>query len=220
MASSASPQTGIYKAQHTGRGTTMVVDAAGSIDITSGKIQLPGSLGRGYIPLGPYLFVARELSSGEAFASGTTASGMFFGGLLLNETTPKMALNSTDGQAFYLQWIGGNNDGIKLPPIAMPPDLSTAGGMTIDLYGETVGTATAADAIQAIQIKAWAGIGATADIGTTHANFTTSPTYKSITISSANLTTTVLNITLIPQAHAGRQINLYDGRITYARKTS
>ena len=218
MATSDSPQTGIYKQQHTGRGTTMVFDADGALDLSAGKVTFPTAL-QGYLDMGPYLWGARNLASAETLASGSSAPTAFWGGLLMPDGQPALKLTASNQQAAYLQWTSGNAAGIKLPPITMPVDFTTAGPLSIALYGEVVGTATAADAIQAITVKAYMGPTGT-DVGTTHANFTSTPSFKAISIASGSLTTDTLNLTLVPQTHAARAINLYGGKITYTKKTS
>lgn len=214
MATSNSPQSGIYTDQHAGRNATMHFDAGSKLDVQA--LQL----GQGLIDISPYIFTAREVASGESITSGTTAPAYFFGGLLLPDTSPALLLSASDAQTFYLNYASAVVDGIKLPPVAMPNDLSTAQGLTVSLYGEVIGTATAADAAQGFDIRCWGGIGATTEFGSTHPNFTSTPSYKSISITSANTPTDVLNITLIPQAHAGRAIRLYGGKIAYTRVTS
>ena len=72
MATSDSPQTGIYFDQHQNRETTMHVDASsvltidGTLNVTSGKFNLPGSLGQGYLNIAQ---ICERITS----ASGATA---------------------------------------------------------------------------------------------------------------------------------------------------
>lgn len=223
MATSASPQTGIYKDQHAGRSATMHFDEDGHLDLTSGSVALPGALGQGFIDLSPYIFGARQLASAEQFIAGSSAETAFWGGILYGGTatagTPAMVLNSSVDQAFHLNYASAVVVAIKLPPIFMPGDMSTAGGLTIGLFGESVGTGTASDAAAGFDIRCWAGIGDT-EMGATHPNFSSTPSLQTISIASGDLTTDVLNITLVPSAHAGRAIRLYGGRITYTKKTS
>lgn len=202
-------------------GGTIDVQGGGHINAASGRITQPGSLAKGYVDLGPYLVNARELSSAESLVTGSSGDPLF-GGLLsggATGTTPALALTSSGDQSFYLDWASANVDAIKLPPIFMPGDMSTAGGLTIGLYGETVGSATAADAKQCFDIRAWMDIGDT-EMGATHPDFTSTPGLKQITLASGDVSTGILNLTLVPQAHAGRAIRLYGGRIDYTKKTS
>ena len=186
--------------------------------MVNGLTNAIGNLATGTIDLGAHLFAARELSSGDNFASGSTAPTMFFEGVLGVDTTPAFSNLTSGDQTFALTWASNNTDTIKLPPIALPADFSTAGGVRVDLLGESIGTGTASDAIAAIQVRAWCGIGG-ADLGSTHPNFTSTPSYQTVSLSTGNLATTVLNLTLTAQAHAGRPIRLYGLRVRYTRTT-
>lgn len=221
MATSDSPQTGIYTQQiGPGRSATMVFDDGGTLDLTSGKVILPGALGIGYLQLGPHLFAAREMASAEKLTSGTTAPSYFFGGILLTDTTPALIALSTADPIACLQWASANVDSILLPPIALPNDMSTAGGFTIELYGETVGTGSASDAADAFTINTHWGVGGSTAGGTTHPNFSSTPSWQGITIASGTVTTNSLSIILTPLAHAARPINVYNMRASYTRKSS
>jgi hypothetical protein len=191
--------------------TEQVIDAGGYFNAASGAVLMPGSLAKGYIDLGPYIFQARKMASGETL---TTASGS-----VIDPDVGSVALTSTGDQSLYVGWASAAVNGIKLPPIAMPGDMSTAGGVTIGLYGETVGSASAADTKDALDIRCWMDVGDT-EMGSTHPDFTSTPALRTITLTSANVSTGILNITLVPEAHAARAIRLYGGRIGYTKKTS
>jgi len=215
-------QEGQSKVYRTQGATALVVAAGGTLDITSGAVKLPGSLAVGYIDLGPYLIAARELASAETMIDGTSAEAGYWGGILTGGatgSTPGLALTSSGDQSYYLNYASAVVDGIKLPPIFMPGDMSTAGGLTIGFYGETIGSASAADAKDAYDIKCWFDIGDT-ECGATHPDFTSTPALRTITVASGDVSTGILNITLVPAAHAARAIRVYGGRIDYAKKTS
>lgn len=237
MATSDSPLTGIYRDQHVGRETTMhievssVLDVSGQINVVGGVLDLsqaatftmPGALRQGYVPLGVHLFNARNAASAEKIASGSTAPTAFFGGLLMPDGAPSLDFFSTGERIPRAQWVSGNAASIVLPPLSMPQDMATAAGIRLGLFGETVGTASAADAVQAIQILArFAALtsASDADVGSTHPNFSSTPSWQEVTITSGNLTTNTLSIILTPQAHANRAINLYDARMIYTKKTT
>lgn len=226
----ASGQSRIYREQvrgaaggateHFASGARLVGHAGSSFDFTSARVSLPGSLGQGFVDLTRHLFAAREVASNEEITSGTTAPTYFFGGLLLPDTTPSLDVLSTDDPIMRLQWVSANVDGIMLPPVALPGDVATAGGITVELYGETVGSATAADAAQTIDIRARIGLGDT-EMGATHPNFTSTPAWQGITIASGDVVASGhLNLLLVPSAHAGRAINVYGARMSYNKKTS
>ena len=238
MATSDSPGIGIYT-QHTGLGreSTMHVDASnvlniagtlalaagGAVNAASGSITMPPGLASGHIPLGVNLFNARNAASGETVASGSTAPTAFFGGLLMPDGDPALKFNSTAGRIPMLEWVSALVAAIVLPPVAMPQDFSTAGGLRVELFGESVGTGTASDAISALTIVAhFAALTSASDanVGATHPNFTSTPSWQGITIASGSVGTNSLSLILTPQAHAGRAIRLYDARARYTKVTS
>lgn len=243
MATSDSPGVGIYM-QHTGLGreSTMKVDASnvidvsgtvdfiggtlrsnGAVNLASAQVTFPANLASGHMNLGVHLFTARNAASGETITSGSSAPTAFWGGLLMPDGQPALKFDSTVGRIPMLEWVSAVVAAIVLPPIAMPQDFSTAGGLTLEMFGETVGTASAADAIQAITIAAhFASLtsASDADVGATHPNFTTTPSWKGITIASGSVGTNSLSVILTPQAHALRAIRLYDMRARYTRVTS
>lgn len=225
MPTSASPQQGIYYEQHINRETTMIVDSSntirgdGTFNFASGRVTMPGSLARGYINLGAHLFGARVAASGETVASGSSAPTAFWGGLLMPDGTPALKFLSTADPILMLSYASGITTPIALPPISMPQDMSTAGGFTIEIYGETVGTGSASDAADAFKINARYGVG-DVEMGSTHPNFSSTPSWQGITLASGNLTTDMLNIILTPQAHAARGWQVYGMRASYAKLTS
>lgn len=244
MATSDSPQVGIYTdPPKTGsRNATMHFEASntldmagtlalsgtiqaqgGTLDMTSGTFVPPGAQARGYIGLGTHLFTARNAASGETVASGSTTPTAFYGGMLMPDGQPSLGFNTTVGRIPALSWASANVAAIVLPPIAMPADLSTAGGLTFELFGEIVGTASAADAVDAITVAAhFAALTSASDanVGTTHPSFTSTPSWKGITIASGSLSTNSLSVILTPQAHAAQILRVYNARMSYQRKTT
>ena len=230
MVMAASGQIGIYtdpviggKAATMHVDTSSILDVRGRLNVASGQLNLPGSLGIGYVDLGPHLFAARNSASSELIASGSSAPSAFWGGLLMPDGNPSLNQLSTANPQMRIQWASAQVAAIVLPPIAIPNDLSTAGGLTVQLFGETVGTASAADAIQAVQIIARSdplSSASNADQGATIPSFTSTPGWQGLTLASGTLTTNVLTIMLVPQAHAARAINVYGARLSYSKKTS
>lgn len=215
-------QTGQSKVYRTQGSTGLVIGEGGSLNAASGKVTLPGSLAKGYIDLSPYILGARQMASAENLISGTSAETAFWGGMLVKGATagtPALDLTASGDQSAYLNWASAIVVAIKLAPIMMPGDMSTAGGLTVGLFGESVGTGTASDAKSALDIRCWMDIGDT-EMGSTHPDFTSTPSLKTIALTSGNVSTGILNITLVPEAHAGRAIRLYGGRVDYTKKTS
>ena len=163
-------------------------------------------------------------------ASGGTVSVDAGGALTLDGTVNVQSrtssmhgaikFNSTIDHVWLLQWASAQVAAIATLPISLPNDMSTAGGLTIELFGETVGSASAADAQDCFNILARFGVGNASAAGTTHPNFTTTPSWKGITVASGSVTTDTLSIQLTPQTHANQQLNLYNMRASYTKKTS
>src|SRR3990167_8585020 len=145
MATSDSPQTGIYTQQHAARETSMVVDASsimrvdgtfrgsGTIDMSSMTVTLPGTLQLGGFDLGAHLFSARNAASGETVASGSTTPTAFFGGILMPDGQPALGFDSTANRRLRLNYASAVVAALVLPPIAMPQDFATAGGLTLEM---------------------------------------------------------------------------------------
>ena len=232
----SSGQQGVFIVPHVNKETTMVVDASSRIRVQSGGLidgatatgsflfapgeiessDLGANLRVGTIPLGGHLFAGRKLASAETLATGLA------GQLLTTTGDPSIELTSSGDQSAYLNYASAIVVGLKLPPIALPRDFSTAGGLTLELLGESVGTGTASDAAAAFDIRAWAGLGDT-EMGSSHPNFTSAPTWQGVTLASGDVlapTTDIaatINVTLTPLAHAGRAFRVYDMRARYTR---
>lgn len=233
----ASGNSRFYSEQHINAGSTRemasgavlhlsagaLIDAAtatGLITLASGAINaghLAGDLASGTVPLGSHLFRSMKLASAETLATGLGPQ------LLTTTGNPSIELTSTGDQSGYVEWASAQVIGIKVPPIALPADFATAGGAAIDLFMQTVGTATAEDADAAMDVRAWAGIG-DAEMGATVA-ISSANQWRTLTITSGNVLgpdSTVggfLNLTLVPGAHAGRAWRVYDMRMRYTRSS-
>lgn len=192
-------------------GDEFVVASGGTLTIEAGGV-ISGI--KDTVPLGSHLFGGRNLASAETLSTGVTAI------ITSSADNPQLALTSSGDQSLYLGWASAVVGGIKLLPIALPNQLSTAAGLTIELFGESVGTASAADAKSALDIRCWSGIGDT-EMGSTHPDFSSTPSWKGITLASGDINATApLNVTLVPEAHAARAIRVYDMRARYTRSSS
>lgn len=221
MAASNSPQKGIYTDQiTTGRNTTMHFDEAAHLDLASGRVTLPGSLGRGHVNLAAAMFGGRNAASDETVASGSSAPTAFWGGLLMPDGVPAMKYVSTADKTWMLDWASAGVATVAMLPISIPQDLATAGGLTVEFYGETYGTASATDAKDCLTIGADWAIGGTSDTPTTAPDFTSTPSWKGITIASGSITSDSVTLRIFPAAHALRGIRVYNARMSYQKKTS
>jgi len=205
MATSASPQTGIYYAQHVGRGTTLVVDNDGVLDMSSGTARLPAVLRQGVINFG--LNEAWEVSSADSLNALTSGTNPSIG-----------RINAGTDPAWRIRWASGagNADPVQFNAF-MPPDVSTAPGMTISVYGE----GSSANAENKLNIAVFFGVG-DANAGASGGQLTSSPTLQSITVASGDIITNVpVTVVLTPSsAHASGPIDLYGLRAVYTKVTS
>lgn len=211
---------GIWTESTTGRGATMHYDEDGHLDLTSGSIQLPGSLGRGYMNIGSHLFAGRNAASNETIASGSSAPAAFWGGLLMPDGVPAMKFRSSGAKEWMLDWATAGVAAVAMLPVSLPDDMATAAGLTIEFFGETYGTASATDAKDCLTITPHFGIAGSTALGATAPDFTSTPSWKGITVASGSVTTDEVTITVWPQAHALRGLRVYGARIGYTKKTS
>ena len=105
---------------------------AGVADFTSARVTLPGSLGRGYIPL-----VARGVKA-TATASGLVTAWT---------TALNPALVNTDITSGYsgYRWATANLNPLHFEPVRVPLDFSSAGGLNV----HTIASGAAANATNA-----------------------------------------------------------------------
>src|SRR5512146_1645649 len=101
--------------------TEQVIDAGGYLNAASGKVTLPGVLMKGYINLA--LGDAMEVSSADSLNAMTSGTVPLIG-----------RINAGTDPKGRLQWTS-NADSVQWD-LMLPGDLSTAGGMTLDIYGE------------------------------------------------------------------------------------
>ena len=212
MAGSSGYSVGIFRRQGgnemvVSSGSSFVVDAGGvftfngTLNASGGAVVLPGVLGRGYInlPLGD----AMEVSSADSLNPLTSGTNPLIGRINAG-TDPKARIRwaSGTGATDLVQW-----------DVHLPPDVATAGGMTLNLYGEkTSGTSNALEA------RIFFGVGDT-NAGSTVA-LTSSPANAAITIASGDIVAnTPVAIIVGPQSVSGN-VDLYGARLTYTRLSS
>lgn len=204
MATSASPQQGIYYVQHSGRNTTLVVDEAGVVDITSGTLRTPAVLRQGFVNFS--LGAAWEVSSADSLNALTSGTNPSFG----------RTNAGTDPQS-RVRWASGtgSTDPIQISAM-LPPDISTAAGLTVGVFGE----GASANATNELDVRVYFGVG-DANAGTTVA-LTSTPSIRTVAIASGDVIASApITIAIAPNAHASGPIDLYGGiRLTYTRVTS
>jgi hypothetical protein len=210
---------GVYRKQGA---TEMVIDTGGTLNAASGKVNLPPNLKRGFVPLN--LFGARALASGETYnsfqvsATGAALPTGSVGGLLAAGTVPFLGAFSTAAKAAVVQWASGSVQAIAFPPIPVPPDFSSAGGLSIHAIAERTSD-NASDNV--LDFRFWANTNAS-NKGTTGATMTTTPAEYSAAVSSAEAGAHPgsWNVHIVPGTHTNNAVRLFNAWIEYTRVTS
>jgi hypothetical protein len=194
--------------------------SAGVITTVAGALQaasLPTNLKTGFIPLD--LCALREIVNNDI---GNVADGAAWGsgGVLAQDTTPKLERtdDATD-KMLRVHWAAGNVDEVQFPPIPIPPDFDNSGNMTVHLL---VHKGSNTNTTFAIDVQAFSGKGDTEMGGKTGAiTATTTPTEYPVTLTGANVGAHpgVLNLSLVPDAHANDAVYLLAAWIEYQRKS-
>lgn len=196
---------GIRKLQHTGVNTTMVVESGSVIDVTTGTLRTPAVLRQGYINFN--LLNALEVSSADSLNALTSGTNPSIG-----------RVNAGTDPANRIRWASGtgNADPIQFG-FYMPPDLSTAGGLTFTLYGE----GSSANAENKLNVAVWFGVGGS-NVGASGGALSSTPAAQSISVASGSLVANVpVTVIVTPSsAHASGPIDLYGLRATYTQVTS
>lgn len=210
MANNQEPHSKIYKTQ----GATAQVFSSGSqaqftsgselnfgagstANFTSGSVKLPGVLGKGWIDLP--LTAAMEVSSADSLNALTSG------------TNPAISrVNAGTDPKARIIWTS-NVDPVQWD-IMLPHDLSTAGGMTLNLYGEASGTP-----------NTWAadirfGVG-DANAGTT-GPLTSTPANASIPIASGDVIANAPMSIIVGPTSASGLVRLYGARLVYSKASS
>lgn len=186
-------------------GGRVVVEAGGQIDASAGAMTLPGSLGRGYIPLVPI-----------GVKTTATASGI----VPITATSVNPKLTNPDITSGYLGWewstAAGNINDLYFAPIRVPSDLATAGGLSVHV----VASGAAANATNALNVRMRAGT-ATAAILTTHV-LAAAPVETTAVIASGSVPATgFMSFSAAPEnAHASGNVRLLAAGLSYQRRTS
>ncbi len=190
------PASGVYSKQGA---TEYTVDAGGYLNAASGKVQLPGVLGKGYIDLP--LQRAMEVSSADSLNALTSGTAPYIA--RINAGTDPKARIAWTSNADPVQW-----------DVMLPGDLSTAGGMVLGLYGE----------ISSGAVNGWVadvrfGVG-DADAGSTKGPITSAPALYSIPIASGDVIANAPMSVAVGLATASGTVSLYGARLEYTKKTS
>lgn len=188
----------------------------GQLNAASGRITLPGVLGRGFL----------NFDLGGGFAKTTaTASGLV--SPLATGVQPSLKTFETTDNRWQsrLRWTtaAGATNVFVLPPIRIPNDLSTAGGLKVHLNGERSSAQATDGGSGAVQVRVYANVASTTgntNIGTTH-ELTSAPGESTADIASGSVPASgLLTVVLVPNGHSSTPIDLYGGGFSYQKKTS
>lgn len=201
--------------------TEIFIDAGGRLNAASGSVVLPPSLKRGYIPLD--IFSGRILSSGENYFSfNVSATGNVVpasgGGMLHAGSVPSLTMNSSVNKAAVLTWASGQVQVVAFPPIPIPMDFSSAGGLTLHAIAERASD-NASDNV--LDFRFWNGSNAS-NKGTTGSTLTSTPAEYSAAVSSAEAGghPGYWNIHLVPGTHTNNAVRVFSAWAEYDKATS
>ena len=203
----ATYQTPIYQAQG---GAELHISTAGRLIVHEGGSVLV----QGSIPLD--FSRARTISStsGEGFSSANL-------GYVSSGTTPAYAVVSTTDRTMRLQWASASVAGIQLPTIPVPPDFSTANGLSIQLLAGKP-SSSGSTAVK-FDVQFWAGIGET-ESGTVTANITSStPGIFNVAVPASALISASAGgcwtVAVVPSTHDVDPVYIHTGQINYTRSS-
>lgn len=214
----ASYQPKVYKKQG---GNELVVASGGKITVESGgeieyqsgstKDDQGGDRIKGFIPID--IFSNRLLST-NAFLNTIEA------GTADGNTGPSLArVNGATDKAARLVLAANTTDEFQFHPIPLPPDLDDTADMTVHLL---VAKGSNTDTTATIDIQAFFNVGDTECGGATAALAVATLAEYSATLAAADVPAApgVLNISLVPGAHANDAIYIYTAWIEYTRKVA
>ncbi len=222
----AESQARVYRkqgatAQVIASGGTLEVQPGGVIDVSSGSIVLPANLKRGFQPLN--IFAGRIMASGENFFDiivNTTGASLnaSVGGILHAGSVPALQTGSTVARGAQISWASGQAQVVAFPPIPIPPDFASAGGLVIHALAERASDNASNNVLD---FRFWANQNAS-NKGTTGSTMTSTPADYSAVVSSAEAGgyPGTWQVHIVPGTHTNNAVRLFGAWIEYDRKTS
>lgn len=184
----------------------------GATQLASGGVTAPKlstNLARGFIPLD--LTTVRIISANDI--QNTTEAGVPDG----NTAGPKLLrVNTSTDKALRLTWAASEVNEVQFAPIPLPPDLDTTQNMQVSLLVYKDGNT---DTTLTIDVQAFFNTGDTECGNATAAITETTPTEKTVSISSADVAAHpgVLNLSLVPGSHGTDALYLLAAWVEYGR---
>ncbi|HZT29417.1 MAG TPA: hypothetical protein VFA33_06015 [Bryobacteraceae bacterium] len=124
-------------------------------------------------------------------------------------------INSATDKALRLTWAAGSQVELQFPAVALPPDLDDAAPMEVHLICAKDANANTVN----IDVQAFFGVGDT-ECGAATPTIAQARAEYVVTLAAADVPAApeVLNLALVPGAHAGDALYLDAAWIEYARK--
>lgn len=170
-------------------------------------IEQYGALRVGFIPLD----IVNAVVIAANVVQNTTEGGRPDG----NTAPTLQRVNADTDKALRLTWAAGSQAELQFPPVPLPPDLDDAAIMEVHLV---CGKDANANTVN-IDVQAYFGVGDTECGAATPTIAQAKAEYK-VDLAAADVPVhpDVLNISLVPGAHAGDALYLYAAWIEYVRK--
>jgi hypothetical protein len=162
-----------------------------------------------------------DISSAREIAGDAIQNLAAVGGLLASDSVPSLTrVNAATDKALQVSWAATEVDEIALPPIAWPVDLDPAADVIVHLLLTKNGNT---DNAAVIGVNAFEGWGDANFGGNTQAlNVAANTMFDAqVTLAHANIagSPNVLNLAIIPGAHANDAIRLHGVYLEYTRRT-
>lgn len=171
------------------------------------QIENYGRLAVGCIPLD----IANAVVISANVVQNTTEGGRPDG----NTAPTLQRVNQDTDKALRVSWAGGSQVELQFPPVMLPNDLDDAAPVFVDLVcGKDANANTVA-----IDVQVFFDVGDT-ECGASSGTIAQAKAMYSAEVAAADVPAdpTVMNISLVPGAHAGDALYLYGARVRYTRK--
>lgn len=194
-----------------GSGATLGADSGATVDLSTATVKLPtASLGTGILTLP--IHAARQISANDTMVAASA------GGLLCNNSTPKLIRNNTTtDKGLQIIWAASDNTEITMGSVVYPPDADVSQNMTLKILCAMNG----ATDTPVIKANIFEGVGGT-DIGgnTTAAAASPAGVVTLNVVPGGTGYPNVASLSLTPGNHTTNTLSIYGVWIEFKKKTS
>jgi len=171
------------------------------------QITQYGNLKVGFIPLD----IANAVIIAANAVQNTTEGGRPDG----NTAPTLQRINAATDKALRVSWAAGSQVELQFPPVALPPDLDDAAPIEVHLVCAKDANANTVN----IDVQAFFGVGDT-ECGAATSTIAQARAEYSVALAAADVPAhpELLNIILVPGAHAGDAVYLDGAWLEYTRK--